>query len=319
MANYTHLPINKNLTEAHNFVQIYDSPNMNAYPLSSLSHLIFRQNYYYRNASSTIITIDDFPPCKSIKVAVNFWLAVINDEGGLYEVYNSDLGFYRLTEDLKTSAKKSLELITCAGVNLMMDIDLDNEQFHFYQDSIEAYFFNQAAEFWVNLQNEFKDAPVGSSLFVIFYAMLLFTATYEFISKLLYLRHQSDKDITKLKDKVKNNKKTLRFSPQNILAVIGIVMTFLQYCALLYHRSILPMGENIIGLFSTYVGIVIPARVYNIIILCFVFIWLAGMYHLLVLRPQLVQIGATRTLRRMALWDECLVFFLPNFGAYGKS
>lgn len=183
--------------------------------------------------------------------------------------------------------------------------------------------------FWKNLNSSFHNAPSGSTIYIVFCVILIFSSTLLVLSKLIHLRHIKDADIATMKQDVKDKKRQLKLSPQNGLAIISVSLTFLQYCSLLFQSSLLPMEAKISGKLALYMGLVPPSVTYLVFLKALVTLWLIGIYYLVVVRPRILKNPSTTTksfcphtttsalLNRLEPWDEFLVLYLPNFASIG--
>lgn len=151
----------------HNHVVITDSEAPGAYPLSLLTYVMMREFYYTNgdekgcNRVSEMVKVHYFFYLLS---SLQFWNWNWNDIGAIDIAKSS--GWIPISGKLLTDSATALNLIHCAGVQVLSEIEAQENKLSFYGS--ERYIFLKGLGF-----SEYFDlSKVGTIVFLVFFIFL---------------------------------------------------------------------------------------------------------------------------------------------------
>ncbi|KAJ3017504.1 UNVERIFIED_CONTAM: hypothetical protein HDU68_011605 [Siphonaria sp. JEL0065] len=261
----------------HNYLNIYDIDDANAYPIALMSFLLIRENYYYFTPGSQY-------ECDRIKAMIYFWYFLMTDQ--LLIETNFVNGWVPMTGDLLNDNMRALGFVTCNRRNIMDDLNTDFQRKQFYSKREKQYNWDFAITFWSNTLR-FETTRIGSTLYLIFYVSLFLSNAIPFgVNMVRYYQKgeddhsnsqtvrasagirtgsvyvqslaiekddDTDNDDTSEKDAKIAGK--IKFTTQNQLAILTQFITCFQILYLCMNRSIV-IQENIYVDIISYLGLI---------------------------------------------------------------
>ncbi|KAJ3030156.1 UNVERIFIED_CONTAM: hypothetical protein HDU68_009930 [Siphonaria sp. JEL0065] len=320
----------------HNYLNIYDIPDPNAYPIALMSFLLIRENYYYFTSGSQY-------ECDRIKAMIYFWYFSMTDPSTRNE--NLLNGWVPMTAALLEDNMRALGFVTCNQRNIMQELNTDFQRKQFYRE--KYYNWDFAISFWSNT-SKFESANIGSALYLVFYVGLFLSNAIPFgVNMFLYYQKGDDDHTSDISARASKAIRTgsvvakslateegirndadndddddddekdakmagkIKFTIQNQLAILTQFITCFQILYLCMNRSVVIQGNIYVDVIS-YLGLIPDWYAYYIILLITVLLWLGCILYTTYFYGILEEYYP-RKLINLTHFHAFLADFLPNF------
>ncbi|KAI9341755.1 hypothetical protein BDR26DRAFT_1007062 [Obelidium mucronatum] len=309
----------------HNYLNIYDIRDAAAYPISLMSFILIRENYFYFSPGSQY-------ECDRIKAMVYFWYFLFTN----MQVKNENLaqGWVSVTGKLVDDNLYALNLVSCNRKNVMDDLNLGFKRKEFYANRSKAYDWDNSIKFWDNTSN-ISSTPVGYSLYMIYYIALILANAIPFginfyqiqlnqtgleessdsrsmrLSTNMQGENGEDDDDDQKEELAMKTAGKVKFTIQNQLAIITQFVTCFQILYLCLHKSVV-IQDNLYMDVISYLGLIPDWYAYYIILLVLVFVWLVCMLYTTYFYAILEEYYP-RKLVGLTYFHSVLADFLPNY------
>lgn len=282
----------------HGFISITDSPEPDAYPLTLLTFLLFREHYFFNSLPLS-------KECNRVKYMVKFWMYNLEATEAIDKANN--LGWIPLSNKLKDNSVEALKRITCGGQLIFTTIEKEDERARFYNDP-KLLSFKTA----IPLNNGgFRATKIGSWLTIVLYAGMVLACivptAWNFYG--LYKSSRSDAETTKnvhdkvhdkesaLQEKEKSDPSRVPFTAANIFAIFAIVLNFVQYAIVIMVGSD-TLGDK--GLLSQIGKFFLSYTAFGFY-LAGATAWVFGMFFILSIYPTLLAAYPIRIMKYQSL------------------
>ncbi|KAJ3011877.1 UNVERIFIED_CONTAM: hypothetical protein HDU68_001482 [Siphonaria sp. JEL0065] len=174
------------------YLSITDRNVTGAYPLSFVSFVLLRQNYYYLIPGSK-------QECLRVKFMLDLILYAMTDPTATQSL--SDNGWNPIGGAVLDNNLGRLGAVTCNNENVKHQLDLDREKTQFY--TTVDYEWDTSITFWSNL-NSLPATRVGLSIYLTFYVLLILSNAIPFIANMCHIDEEKKVKVAKpAKRKVK--------------------------------------------------------------------------------------------------------------------